>query len=189
MMLSMDRVSCSKRQSPVLPCLFNGLEEKQMSVNECRKKAYLFYVPSYNGKCKPGWVLHHCDITLKYEDPIRYKEWRITDLVPMTVKEHTLLHNTYKDWSFAGKHHSDESKELMRIAALNRAPISEETREKLILTRAGKKPALGMKHTAEWCKNHSEDIKGRHIYNNGEVEIRCKENLGEGWVKGRLKRK
>ena len=40
----------------------------------------------------PGMVLHHTDTTLKRRDPARYHEWRIEDVVPLTVPRHAGLH-------------------------------------------------------------------------------------------------
>lgn len=39
-----------------------------------------------------GMVLHHTDTTLKRRDPARYHEWRIEDVVPLTVPRHAGLH-------------------------------------------------------------------------------------------------
>lgn len=40
--------------------------------------------------------LHHKDINLKTDDPERYAEWRIEDLVPMSLKDHMKLHMKLK---------------------------------------------------------------------------------------------
>lgn len=42
---------------------------------------------------KDGWVLHHVDPMLKYDDPDRYAEYRIEDVVPMTDEDHRKYHN------------------------------------------------------------------------------------------------
>lgn len=39
-----------------------------------------------------GMVLHHTDTTLKRRDPVRYHEWRVEDLRPLTVPRHASLH-------------------------------------------------------------------------------------------------
>lgn len=44
------------------------------------------------GYTRKGSVLHHKDINLKINDPIRYNQWRISDLIPMTRQEHRRLH-------------------------------------------------------------------------------------------------
>lgn len=41
------------------------------------------------------WHLHHIDPTLKYFDLSRYCEWRIDDIMPLTVADHMKLH-----WDF-----------------------------------------------------------------------------------------
>lgn len=41
------------------------------------------------------WCLHHIDPTLKYFDLSRYCEWRIDDIMPLTVADHMKLH-----WDF-----------------------------------------------------------------------------------------
>ncbi len=44
------------------------------------------------GIWQPGMVLHHLDPTLKRRDPVRYHEWRVEDVVPLTVPRHAGLH-------------------------------------------------------------------------------------------------
>ena len=38
-----------------------------------------------------GMVLHHTDVNMKTENPIRYNEWRPEDLVPMSKAQHREL--------------------------------------------------------------------------------------------------
>lgn len=38
------------------------------------------------------WCLHHVDATMRHRDPARYHEWRIEDVVPLTVPQHSGLH-------------------------------------------------------------------------------------------------
>lgn len=84
-----------------------------------------------------GWILHHKDSTLKQKDPVRYHEWRPEDLEPMTRSEHMKIHfpdaikhldrkkqaeSLKKHWqthahSMFGKHHSEETKTKLSIAA------------------------------------------------------------------------
>lgn len=49
------------------------------------------------GDWKPGMVLHHVDPTLKLRDPGRYHEWKIDDLVPLTVQQHMRIHMGMKN--------------------------------------------------------------------------------------------
>lgn len=55
--------------------------------------AYEYFAKHTNLK---NFVLHHIDVSLKKNDPTRYNEWRIEDLVPMTVKDHCALHMRLK---------------------------------------------------------------------------------------------
>ena len=59
-----------------------------MTEEICKEIAYRYYFPECNGKCREGWVLHHKDIELKYNDPVRYRLWLIDDLKPLTRSEH-----------------------------------------------------------------------------------------------------
>lgn len=43
---------------------------------------------------RDGYVLHHKDPSLKANDPDRYKQWNVDDLVMMKVTEHQLFHST-----------------------------------------------------------------------------------------------
>lgn len=59
-----------------------------------RSRAWKEFYPEGKGqRAKPGYVLHHKDPTWKYNDPIRYAEWRIEDLEMLTYKEHSEVHN------------------------------------------------------------------------------------------------
>lgn len=69
-----------------------------------REIAWLYFYPKGKGKAKLGYVLHHIDINLKNKDIKRYKEWRIEDLVMITLSDHIKLHHT-------GKHKSEKSKQ------------------------------------------------------------------------------
>ena len=51
-------------------------------------------------KERKNYCLHHWDPTLKKNDSMRYHEWRVDDLVVMTMSEHTALHNRLRGkWS------------------------------------------------------------------------------------------
>lgn len=47
-----------------------------------RENAWLYFESL--GYDRKGKVLHHKDINLKIDDPVRYNQWRISDLIPMT---------------------------------------------------------------------------------------------------------
>ena len=74
------------------------------------KEACLYFWPDLNGEILKGWVLHHKDPTLKTIDIIRYYEWRVEDLEPMTLNEHASLHRKL-EWN-------DPSKKNARIALM-----------------------------------------------------------------------
>lgn len=78
-----------------------------------RSAAYLHFFPEYNGKCKPGWVLHHKDTSLKENDIQRYISWNIDDLVPMLRGDHIALHNSCRDIS-------DDTRNKISIKAKSR---------------------------------------------------------------------
>lgn len=93
---------------------------------ENHKKAWCYFVAlgllPVDAK-KNEWCLHHKDPLLKYEDPVRYNEWRFEDLVPMTTSEHMKLHNT-------GRQVSEATRERLRIVNTGKT-LSEETRAKI----------------------------------------------------------
>lgn len=68
-------------------------ELKKFSRRNNRLAWKVFY-PEENGKPKKGYVLHHKDPSLRKTDPIRYAEWRPTDLEMLTRSEHVALHNS-----------------------------------------------------------------------------------------------
>ena len=55
-------------------------------------------------------VLHHKDINMKFENPERYIEWRIEDLIPMTRVEHRRLHMKLQ---MTGKKHSRKHNKMI----------------------------------------------------------------------------
>lgn len=97
----------------------------------------------FNIQGQPDMVLHHKDETLKQRDFARYLEWRPEDLEAITKGEHTKIHHKGKSNSeetrkkisanhvgFAGRHHSEETKELIR-SILKDKPKSEEARKNI----------------------------------------------------------
>jgi len=63
---------------------------------------------------------------------------------------------------------------------------SEETKEKMRISRVGKKPCLGHKHSEETKQKLSKNSKGRKWYNNGKQQT-LRMEAPEGFVPGRLK--
>ena len=98
-----------------------------------------------------GWVLHHKDVELFKKDPERYAEWRIKDLVPMTISEHVGYHaklrgddgaNKGKKNGMYGKKHTESTKEKMG-----------KSRKEYYST-----------HTP-WCEGkHWKLVDGKHVY-------------------------
>ena len=78
-----------------------------------------------------------------------------------------------------GKHHSAEARKKMSIA---------HSGEKNPMF--GKSPWIkGKHHSAETKKKCAAAFIGTHWWNNGIVSKQLRECPGEGWVRGRLKRK
>ena len=105
-------------------------------------------------------MLHHKDPSLKYNDPERYFQWRIEDLVPMSKEEHSRLHST-------GRVYSEESRQKMSKwqKGMKR---SEEFRNKC---SEGHK---GVLHTEEQKRKISEAHKGMHHSEEAKDKMREK---------------
>ena len=140
------------------------------------KEAWKFFYPMGNGMAmitidpKTGkdvqWVLHHENLNLKEDDPKRYSEWRVEDLVMIPRSVHNDIHQI-------GRHHSEKTRKKMSLSAKLRirTPFSNETKNKI------RKAHLGVK-----------TVEGYHFWNNGKEEKLCKECPDAEWSKGRLKR-
>ena len=84
-----------------------------------------------------GMVLHHKDVNMKSENPERYVEWRVEDLVPMTRAEHRRLHMKLqmKGRKHSGKHNKMISEGLRRQSTKNKlVKIHIPAREEQTLT-------------------------------------------------------
>ena len=98
-----------------------------MKANKTNKqKAYQYFKEHTSLK---KFVLHHIDVDMKQNDPIRYAEWRIEDLVPMTIKDHMRLHMMIR--------HHDTDK-MKRTKKWN-ANVSKSLYQHNYFQRAGKK--------------------------------------------------
>jgi hypothetical protein len=104
---------------------------------------------------------------------------------------------------FTGKlgfRHTDKAREKIRLAKLGeKNPFygkthSDEVKSKMSEDRKGEKNAFyGKTHNEETRQkireNNRKKMKGQLWWNNGQNEKRGKECPGDGWVRGRIKRK
>lgn len=111
------------------------MTEKELAKfsRENKKRAWKYFYPEGNGLSKRGYVLHHKDPSWKLDDPERYAQWNIDDLVMMTNPDHTRLHRK-------GKHWSDEIKKRIseKQKGVPRGPQSAEHRAKISASNNGK---------------------------------------------------
>lgn len=170
-----------------------------MSRSQNKINAWKFFYPEGNGYAKKGYHLHHKDETLKHDNPERYEEWNIEDLVMITSTEHQHIHHI-------GCKHSDESKQKMsdthknmsdetrkRLSESHKNPseeirrkmseahkgikLSEETKRKMSESRKGENNPFYGKHFSEESKlKLSESIK-EHYKNNPDELIKMSERM------------
>lgn len=57
-------------------------------------------IPAY-AKGTGQYCLHHIDPTMKYFDILRYAEWNLSDVVPMTTSDHLKLHRDFEKRNIA----------------------------------------------------------------------------------------
>ena len=146
--------------------------ELNMGIIKNRKQAWEHFYPEGNGKAKPGYVLHHVDETLKHNNPERYNQWRVEDLVMITSAEHTSFHQK-------GTHHSEEHKR--KISASKKGKPSnfagkhhtEETRKKISASHKG------IQYTEETKRKLSASLKGRTAWNKGKPAWNKGKSLSE----------
>lgn len=109
-----------------------------------RNKAWEYFIATgaIPADQKNEYVLHHKDPTLKANNPDRYDEWRIEDLVPLTRAEHAAIHHTGKVTSEETKARQSES--IGGYYATHEHPnqgkhLKEETRRKISEAHKGRK--------------------------------------------------
>ena len=181
---------------------------------DCKSMAYKHFWPEFNGQCKPGYCLHHKDKNLYFKDNTRYHEWRIEDLVPMTMAEHTRMHASSRTDEckqklreiMLGKRHSEETRRKISVStklALSKLDLSmsDETKKKLSIARTGKHyPNLSkakMGHTVDLNTKmkiseklkRNKNVKGRkHMHKDGKHIMAKPEQveylLENGWSFG-----
>lgn len=61
-----------------------------------------------------GYVMHHRDERMMYDDPERYAQWNPEDLVVMSKQEHLAWHSKGKLNGMYGKKHSKHTIELIK---------------------------------------------------------------------------
>lgn len=141
---------------------------------------------------KNEWVLHHKDVSLRHDDPKRYDEWRIDDLIPMTRHDHMALHSTKRK-------KSEEEIAKIRQRMLGHV-VSEDTRKKIserlkgrkipkdqIEKRVATRKARYPKKPKKIKVLKTKDEKGLYWITDGNNNTRIPKYtpIPKGWYKGR----
>lgn len=141
------------------------------------------------------WILHHIDWTMKYTNPERYEEWRVEDLLPMTIKQHQRLHmiitKINNDTKKYGRPKTEEQKnhlsEMMKgRPSPNKGNHFTKTPEAIERTRQAH---LGRKHPGVGGRPKGSPAtkgnSGMHWFTNGVNNVQCFE-CPEGYRRGRV---
>lgn len=146
------------------------------------------------------WCLHHIDWTLKENDPERYEQWNIEDLLPMTVRQHRRLHmlidKINNDTKKYGKTRTEEEKKYLSELwkgrpSPNKGNHFHKSPEGIERSRQAH---LGAKRSDETKRKISESLKGRvptkgnkgmHWFTDGVNNIQAYE-CPEGYRNGRV---
>ena len=115
---------------------------------------------------KRGFDIHHID-----ENKMNNS---LSNLVYLTKSEHAKIHGEKSVW--CGKHHTEETKRKLREAHKGKT-FSEETKQKMSEAHKGKTSSNKGKRY-KWINNCVE-----------EKYIPLNEDIPEGFIRGRLKRK
>lgn len=76
--------------------------------------------------------------------------------------------------TFSGRTHSKETLDKIRQSALERPPISEETKQKISESKSGVKLGPYKPRTEEHLANLSKSLKGKPAWNAGKTGYKCK---------------
>lgn len=129
------------------------------------RKAWKHFYPDGNGLAKPGYCLHHVDETMKNDNPERYNEWNVEDLVMVERKEHSKIH-------FLGKHAKKTPANIERIKKLIQGNIGRKlSEEHKMAIREGLKNYVV---TDESRKKMSESQKRRFDSDNERIKSGAK---------------
>lgn len=127
-----------------------------------------------------GWCLHHKDETLRERDIDRYIQWRIEDLVPMTMCEHSHHHDIGNKHNL-GHHCSDETKRKISDRNTNHPKkshvVSQYSKEgELISTfpsakEASRQTGVGVSAITRCCKGNKSYVSaGGFVWRFGSEE-------------------
>ena len=105
-----------------------------------------------------------------------------SELIFLTVSEHSSLHDEGVNHPFYGKHHSDDARNKMS-ESLKGKPKSSETRNKMSEAMKGNKHALGCKRSEETKKKMSDAAKGKYFSAEHKKKI-SEANKGNAYAKG-----
>ena len=158
------------------------MTEEQKKISKKNKDALRKKLGIYG---KRNLVLHHKDVTMKYDNPERYILWLPEDLMGMTLSEHSAYHNKDNHYK-KGKKVSEETKMKISASSKGRTPwnkgkqLSEDMKRKLSEVHKGNKASDEAK------RKIGEAIKGRRWFNNGLKNV-LRYECPEGFVEGMKK--
>lgn len=133
------------------------------------------------------WCLHHIDPNQKENDFETYRLWRPEDLVPMTMAEHTILHNQLNT-----KNRYEKVSKTLKERYKNDADLKKRISDgmKAYIKRNGGHHCERFgphKESPETIAKMSAARKGKKLYNNGEKnKFFDTNNVPDGWVEGKV---
>lgn len=155
-------------------------EELRISMYN-RSKAREYFWPELHGSCPKGWCLHHIDESLQHSNPERYIEWRIEDLIPLTLSEHAKIHHFGKKRvgesnGVYGKHWWNNG-EVSILS--NKCPGEGWVRGRTFKLSKGSI----MKRIERMSGENNPNFGKKWWIKDNETKL-CRECPGEGWVIG-----